>query len=232
MDGKPRFSRTVTALAAAFLSCWMFFLGVLVGRGTVPVSFDTRGFQERLKEMAAVSDGQAQKFEKPALEFYEVLKSPVRTSTVTPGAGGEILPAGAGIPAPQNQGEENLPTLKRSLKAKTFKLKPAAARGGADLETSRGRSTEKSVAKTLAADSGDGEYTIQVAAYRELNDAIQEMGRLRAKGVFAYRTMGRVGDDIWHRVRTGSFKDMASAEKELDRLRRDGIKAMILNKKE
>ena len=218
-------------MAVGFLSCcWMFFLGVLVGRGTAPVSFDTRSFQEQLKQMAVVAEQQEEKIEKPALAFYEVLKSPVRTSGVTPLGGGEILPAGAEASASQNQEDKNQPPLKRSLKARTFKTKPASGHGG-DLVLASGKDAGKMTEKTLTS-SGDGEYTIQVAAYRELNDAIQEMGRLRAKGVFAYRTMGRVGDDIWHRVRTGSFKDMASAEKELDRLRRDGIKAMILNKKE
>ena len=205
----------------------MFFLGVLVGRGTAPVSFDTRSFQEGLKQMAAVAEQQEEKFIKPALDFYEVLKSPVRTSGVTTGQGKEILPVGAETLTSQNQEGENQPSLKRSLKAKTFKSKSAAG-----LVSVSGKSVEKMAEKTLTSDSGDGEYTIQVAAYREFNDAVQEMGRLRAKGVFAYRTMGHVGDDIWHRVRIGSFKDMASAEKELDRLRRDGIKGMILNKKE
>jgi cell division protein FtsN len=144
---------------------------------------------------------------------------------------GEILPAGAEVPGSQSQEDKSQPLLKRSLKVRTFKAKPASGHGSADGVSASGKGAGKMTEKTLTS-SGDGEYTIQVAAYRELNDAIQEMGRLRAKGVFAYRTMGRVGDDIWHRVRTGSFKDMASAEKELDRLRRDGIKAMILNKKE
>ncbi|ACN16237.1 conserved hypothetical protein [Desulforapulum autotrophicum HRM2] len=233
MDGKPRFSRTFISLAVGILSCcWMFFLGVLVGRGTAPVSFDTRSFQEGLKQMVAVAEQQDEEIKKPSLAFYEVLKSPVRTSGVITGEGGEILPVGAESPTSQKPEGENQPPLKRSLKAKTFKSKPASGHGGADLVAVSGKSVDKIAEQTLASDSGDGEYTIQVSAYRELNDAVQDMGRLRAKGVFAYRTMGRVGDDIWHRVRTGSFKDKASAEKELDRLRRDGIKGMILNKKE
>lgn len=210
----------------------MFFLGVLVGRGTAPVSFDTRSFQEGLKQMAAVAEQQEEKVKKPALAFYEVLKSPVRTSGVITGEGREILPVGTGTPTAENQEETNQPSLKRSLKAKTFKSKSASGHGGADRVSVSGKSVDKLAEQTLTPGSGDGEYTIQVSAYRELNDAVQDMGRLRAKGVFAYRTMGRVGDDIWHRVRTGSFKDMASAQKELDRLGRNGIKGMILNKKE
>jgi len=258
LDGKSRFSRALIALVLGFCVCgWMFFLGILVGRGTAPVSFDTRSFQASLAKLAHDSEGEEKTFERPVLDFYEVLKSPMLSTTVkaqeeslsqaknlTQGEGvsqGEILPVTADIHGGEDKGP---PLLKKSLKGLTLKSKSVAARSRDDLppdispEASPDplpyveRSVVKKEKKILEPDVENGEYTIQVAAYRNLADAVGEIERLKTRGITSYRTMGRVGNDVWHRVRTGSFKDMESAQKRLGVLAGLGIKGIILNKEE
>jgi len=99
------------------------------------------------------------------------------------------------------------------------------------LESSRKVSAPPPVPeKSLELSSEDGAYTIQIAAYRELKDAMEQMVKLNAKGYSTHRTMGRVGKDIWHRVRIGSFKDIATAKENLKNLEKDSIKGMIIKK--
>lgn len=231
----------------------MFFLGILVGRGTAPVSFDTRSFQASLARIADDSERQEKTFERPVLDFYEVLKSPMLSTTVkaqeekelsqaknlTQGervAQGEILP----VTADAHGDGKGSPLLKKSLKGLTFKSKSVAARNREDvspdtlpdLENKVVRTVVKKGEKILEPGVENGEYTIQIAAYKNISDAMDEIARLKAKGITSYKTMGRVGDNIWHRVRTGSFKDMDSAQKRLGLLAGHGVKGMILNKKE
>ncbi|MBF0572593.1 MAG: SPOR domain-containing protein [Desulfamplus sp.] len=57
------------------LSGWMFFMGVLVGRGTAPVEFDTGWFQERLAVIFDDSEITAETVaQKPELDFYAALQ--------------------------------------------------------------------------------------------------------------------------------------------------------------
>ncbi|MBI9093038.1 MAG: SPOR domain-containing protein [Desulfobacterium sp.] len=245
MDGKIGFSRNVLILAIGLFACfWMFVIGVLVGRGTSPVTFNTREFQDSLARIVNGSENQQKPFEKPALEFYEVLKSPARTTRSTPEQHSEILAAVVEKTSSETDGGGQQLAMKRSLKAMTFRPGKTAK-----AKTAKAKSPVVSVpksplkvasvpvktapvpAKNVASPGrGEGVYTIQIAAYKELKDALELMERLRVKGVQPYRTMGRVGDDIWHRVRTGSFKDVASAKQVMQRLNQKRFKGMIIKK--
>jgi hypothetical protein len=78
-------------LLVFFVAAWMFILGVLVGRGTAPVQFDTQALQ---KELAALRDAMMKKErdalekairgedKKAPLEFYEALKKDDPDTTV------------------------------------------------------------------------------------------------------------------------------------------------------
>jgi len=70
------------SLTYVFVAGWMFFLGILVGRGTAPVTFDTQEFQKRL-EIIAQEFGKREKPEtKIDLEFYDALTQPVQTEVL------------------------------------------------------------------------------------------------------------------------------------------------------
>ncbi|MBF0301691.1 MAG: SPOR domain-containing protein [Desulfamplus sp.] len=56
------------------LSGWMFFIGLLVGRGTSPVEFDTGWFQERLAVIFEDYETEETVLEKPELDFYAALQ--------------------------------------------------------------------------------------------------------------------------------------------------------------
>jgi len=66
-----------------FVAAWMFFLGILVGRGTAPVKFDIGKFQKKLAALKAADiDKKLTRFKidsdfdkhKADLDFYEALK--------------------------------------------------------------------------------------------------------------------------------------------------------------
>jgi hypothetical protein len=108
-------------LLVFFVAAWMFILGVLVGRGTAPVQFDTQALQ---KELAALRDAMMKKErdalekairgedKKAPLEFYEALKKDDPDTTVelpaVPGVHGPaVCPGGtcrSGHTAPQTAG--------------------------------------------------------------------------------------------------------------------------------
>jgi len=56
----------------------MFFLGIMVGRGTSPVTFDTKQFHNRLETIAREFGKADIPEEKMDLQFYDALKKPVR----------------------------------------------------------------------------------------------------------------------------------------------------------
>jgi len=56
----------------------MFVLGVMVGRETAPVTFDTRGVQARLEAIAREYGQQGETEQKVDLNFYDALNNPVR----------------------------------------------------------------------------------------------------------------------------------------------------------
>ncbi|MFO7911513.1 MAG: hypothetical protein R6V15_05060, partial [Desulfotignum sp.] len=65
----------------AFIGLWMFLLGIMVGRGTAPVSFETRSFQERLQAMVQKTqkaENQQDPEKKMALHYFEALNEPVK----------------------------------------------------------------------------------------------------------------------------------------------------------
>ncbi|MCK5836987.1 MAG: hypothetical protein KAH09_06940 [Desulfobacula sp.] len=47
------FKRILKYLIYTFIAGWMFLLGIMVGRGTSPVTFDTQKFQKRLEAIAS-----------------------------------------------------------------------------------------------------------------------------------------------------------------------------------
>ncbi len=80
-----------------FIGIWMFALGVIVGRGNSPVTFDTDSFQVRLAAIVQEFEESAKEEEKVDLQFYNVLNNPVRHEVSgkrgKPGeAPGEIVP--------------------------------------------------------------------------------------------------------------------------------------------
>lgn len=207
MGGKEIFISRFLKISGIFILCgWMFFLGILVGRGTAPVSFDTKSVQKKLAAIATGSKKEQKPEKKLDFDFYEMLQKPAATGNGKLHKADEIIPAASQDQDLKNREAPvaNIREIKKSRKAMTFSL------------------PEKKSDTTVMA------YTIQIAAYRNLNDALKLMASLKDRGYTPYRTIGKTGNKIWHRVRLGSFKDMASAKKTEKKLESVSIKGIII----
>ncbi len=185
-----------------FTSGWMFFLGVLVGRGTAPVHFDIEKLQKELaglKQAAIEKEERRYKispkatFDANVFSFYETLKGKKSNVKLYPN---------------------------KSKKRETPDKKKAAK----TLQDSR---TSASSKKT---DTGRI-LTIQVASLKDPKAADKLVTKLKKKGYDAYRTTADIsGKGIWHRVRIGYFKNRADAQKILNRLRKENRKVILMYK--
>jgi hypothetical protein len=71
------FKGSVKYLIYLFIAAWMFLLGIMVGRGSSPITFDTLKFQKRLETIANEFGDKKVTKKKIELKFYEVLDNPV-----------------------------------------------------------------------------------------------------------------------------------------------------------
>jgi cell division protein FtsN len=96
-----------------FVGGWMFFLGILVGRGTSPVTFDTQTFHTRLETIVQKLGKTDDPEEKMDLQFYDALNRPVRQEVVgKKNNPNEIIPK-----------KETGPLLKKALVVKAIPVK-------------------------------------------------------------------------------------------------------------
>ena len=185
-----------------FTSAWMFFLGVLVGRGTAPVHFDIEKLQ---KELAGLKQAAIEKEERR----YKI--SPKATSDANTFGFYETL-----------KGKKSNIKLypNKSKKRGTLDKKKTA-------KTLQDRRTSVSSKKT---DTGRI-LTIQVASLKDPKAADKLVTKLKKKGYAAYKTTADIsGKGTWHRVRIGYFKNRADAKKILNKLRKENRKGILMYK--
>lgn len=228
-------------LVYIFIAGWMFLLGIMVGRGTSPVTFDTEKFQKRLAVIANEFGSKTKTREKIDLKFYDVLDDPVAEEEGAPPTKKplEIIPK-----KEETATAEKIP-LKTSRKKQTFKPLENIAETEIKIQ-------QTSKAENLATDEikikpavlekvktpepivdkaiSKGNYTIQVAAYKEFKDAITQMAVLEKKGFTSYRVRAQKDGVTWYRVRTGSFETYDDAKKYMEKLNQAKIKAMIIKR--
>jgi len=251
----------------------MFALGVFVGRGSSPVLFETRPFQERLGRMVSELSAKLPVKQKIDLKFYDVLDEPVSypvqgktddSGEITPGP--ETEKTVSIKPAPYNSQAEEIP-VKRSRKLATWhqagqgdgkNATPASppkksasvktdAQAGEKQTVSRpapkdlkskiqtGKRTD-ALPKETRPDNGKvpapahGAYTIQVASYKTLDDALAQMVILDKKGIAAYRASVKINGKTWYRVRIGTFADYKAARARLEKLAGSGVTGIVIKK--
>ncbi|NDY73260.1 SPOR domain-containing protein [Desulfobacter hydrogenophilus] len=251
----------------------MFGLGLFVGRGSSPVLFETRPFQEYLGRMLSELSAKFPEKGKVDLKFYDVLDEPVYSPVKgTADDSGEITPGPetgektSMNPAPYNSQAEDIP-VKRSRKLATWNkagqgydnaTAPAPpAKKSASVKTYKKAAEKQTVtqsapkvlkSKTQAGKKTDavpqktkpdtgkapapahGGYTIQVASYKNLNDALAQMVLLNKKGITAYRASVKIDGKTWYRVRTGSFANYEAARTGLVKLAGSGVNGMVIKK--
>jgi cell division protein FtsN len=220
---------------------WMFLLGIMVGRGTSPVTFDTQKFQKRLEAIAHEFGEKKGGREKIDLTFYDVLESPVPEQE-------DILKEDTPeiFPKQETRVAQGPVSLKTSRKKLTFRGKGQET--GVEIKTAGSvKAKESTVSETsapslekknkslkqapaVAENKQEGKYTIQVAAYQKFTDAVAHMAALEKKGFSSYRVKAKKDGITWYRVRIGSFAGYDAAKKYLETLNKAKIRAMIIKR--
>lgn len=223
--------RTIVGWACfVFLVCaWMFFVGILVGRGTAPVKFDIASIQKKLeasredlknKERQLAQGGGIAK-DKTKLDFYEALKdnredTQLDKKKLSQSIGKLVEPP----PETKFTVKHSGKTEKRTNEKDTHPISRSS-------ESSQKRPTEKKSKSRPSAKT----YTIQVASVKDTRDADRLVASLRKKGFNAQRVIGKIpGKGIWYRVRIGEYADKADARNTLNELKRTGLKPIIIEK--
>jgi cell division septation protein DedD len=216
------------------IAAWMFGLGVLVGRGTAPVSFDihklTRELEgliatdqkERLEPVAVEADDAKTKTE---LEFYEELKKsgpiaphpqPDRTAT---------SPTPKALASPSDREKKTPAVGQKPSDAKKTVPKPEqqSSPGSADARSRAAKADPVRPTDTPAY------LTVQAASLKGLNEADALVEKLKNRGYPAYKTIALVpGKGIWFRIRVGRYGSRKAAGDVLGRLKQEGYRPILV----
>jgi DedD protein len=198
------------------ISAWMFFLGVMVGRGTSPLNFDINELEKKIimlkkaalesEELRIQSTNPVSLDVKSELEFYEALKMPEQSD---PTVLAEPKPSTAIKPDPSVKAEKSLkspPPVKQKIVAKTEK---ASEFRKSEIEATPSLSLSET---NKSAEKSNRHYSIQVASLKDSTEADRLVEILRRKGYPAYRASAEVRNTgTWHRVRIGPFAKQSEA---------------------
>ena len=191
---------------------WLFFLGVLVGRGSIQVDLIPTQMQ---LELAVVSEKQT------VLPLGKERKNPKETTS----------PVELSFYKEIKQGEEAITKSGRMTKADKSVMTPGMVVRAPRVEAppvvpAPPEARPVSLGPIVTPLSG---FTIQVAAHNQEAVAESEVKRLRDKGFPAYFIMAKNGKgQTWYRVRVGRFTQRSNAKQELSRLVRFESNAYVV----
>lgn len=198
--------------AIVLISAWTFLLGILVGRGTAPVHFDTDKLQAELIALRkAVLQKDAAELQKSTerVRFHEALKeaSPPKPAVRKPVP--ESAPEPVPAPAPEPE------------------TKPAASAAAKPERTAAPSASRQDTAPAAP----KRPLTIQVAALKESRDADRLVEDLQRRGYPAYKSIVKLPEKgVWFRVRIGSFASKTQAGETLERLKTDKLKGIVVSR--
>lgn len=213
-------------LLVFFVAAWMFVLGVLVGRGTAPVHFDTRALQKELaalrdammkKEREAVEKAIRGEDEKAPLEFYEALKK-------------DELDTAVQLPS------SDVSTAERSMRTKTAETVQLPHKLRTVIMAKKLKKPDRPTAKATPATppvaiEAVGQLTIQVASLKDGAAAERIVANLKKDGYPAYLKRVVIPDQgLWFRVRVGRYKNREQAAADMNRLARSQKKPILVEK--
>ncbi len=190
-----------------------FFLGTLVGRGSITVELGQEKLSKEINEYAESLNTVASENveiidDTPDLVFYESLQKKENTK----------------IELKQNPSKKRAKKTKKVVKKKTIIRKPA-------LVATAKKASKKVKLKTKTKDSDIYKYSIQIASFKGLNDAKKTVSKFKQKGYSAYYIKAVVRDhEIWYRVRIGAFKDRIDARTMLARLKKNNIDGFLVTR--
>ena len=214
-------------LLVFFVAAWMFVLGLLVGRGTAPVQFDTHALQAELaamrnailkKEHQAMEKAMRGEIPKNTLDFHEALKKDEPDTTVdlsVKTAAVEETPAElppTGEKPPPHKSRAVLMAKQRSAAVKPASVSPPPG--------------------TASLSPAAGPLTIQVASLKDGTAAERIVANLKKAGYPAYLSRIYIPDQgLWFRVRVGGYRNREQAAADIRRLvREQKRRAIIVNR--
>jgi len=204
-----------------FVSVWIFFLGILVGRGMAPVQFDMDALQKELTDLRMALIQKEQQLTqsdtntlagKPNFAFHENLKESKPDTSVT-------------FQRKTPEPTEPSPRTKPSHKTRNItKNKQLLGKSGSP-------QVKRQTAPPAAQPSTDKPLTIQIASLRDPKIADQLVASLRKKGVPAYKTIGVISENnVWYRVRAGHFSRKADSHTMMAKIKKEHKGAILLKR--
>jgi len=200
------------------ISAWMFGLGVMVGRGTAPVSFDVDQLKRTLESLQRSAQQAPRGGSRPEptemknktdLGFYESL--------------------------PKHREETDLPNISQAPQAP--RQEPGAQRtaegpGAAKSEKPAAAAAAAPASPLSPAPAAPGKpFTVQVSAVKTEEEARHLLDKLRQRGYAAYIEPISIPDKgTWYRVRMGEYPSKEFARSTMDRLQKDGFKPDVVPK--
>lgn len=220
---------------------WMFFLGILVGRGTAPIRFDMEALSRELNALKQSSEARRRQQlesyaaaieDQPTLDVYAELKRADDQLTVDPSLTRQIptpteTAADAIPPTPPDQ--RAIPVIRRlpGLRAKNHR--PTDGRAARPAGGDQARRPPRTSTALTSPQAKAGTLTVQVAALKDAQVAAQLVARLRHQGFDAYQSKTSLaGRGTWYRVRVGRFADRQSAAATMRRLEGQGMTPIVV----
>lgn len=211
----PGFQRKFWIILCVVSSAWMFFFGLMVGRGTIPPLFDIPKFERELANLAKPD-------EKP---FANSEQETIPKPDITDSDPFEALQA----PDPVLNIPEEKPTTDTVPSIGAIKTK----RLPASLQKKKRGQTVKTTNITPPASPAPlikkARFVVQAAAYRSLDAANEAVADLQQMGYRAYvASVETEGKGIWHRVRLGPYGSKVDADRVVQRLKEKKIAGYII----
>ncbi len=210
--------RLMWAVAVTFVSAWMFFLGVLVGRGTAPIRYDLQELKKQLAQAkASLFEDQVRRYKIPAesqeapsdLSFYDAL----RETRKSPGMKRET-----------RQPQKTEAPVKPS---EPVGKAPTASVGENGAKDSGGQGPQPAPVPEATGKP----LTLQVASFPSPADARKLAEDLKKRGFPAYLQPVMIpGKGVWYRVRVGFFESQEKASNLMDQLRRERFQPIVVNR--
>ncbi len=209
-------------LAYVCIGGWMFVLGIMVGRNSVPISFDTSGLQKRLADI--VDSKSEEPSPKVKLGFYDALDAPQDPDLDKV----PVKPRKADLLAKQKTTITLSPETDLETDSVSFREEPPARKGKSNKQTTR-KQSKPAVSNTHKEAK---RFTIQLASFKEEKDARTCLGQLKKKGVQAGMEKSSIEGKTWHRIRIGSFNNINGAKALLSQLKKKDIQGFIIQTKD
>ena len=230
---------------------WFFLLGVLVGRGLVPLPIEADPLPETLVSQLAEETAMAQArlrqgaqegLPEEPLRIQDLRQHQVDTEVRPVPRAGAIGPDGLRLkkrrvpPKKRPLAKAARPSSKRAPEARpkdTAAQRPAPARATADAAATAKKESVPAVRKGVAAALAGmkAKFTLQVASVRKQSAAEEIVQRLQKAGFSAYHTASPPGNNgVWYRVRVGAYETRKAAEAALGKFKGSRYQPIIIQR--